>query len=105
MSHEELADSPDSGGDQNQDKTTPICPACGSKFTRRSMRRTWKDRFKSFLGRWPYRCQLCNAPFTVHQDPEAVAHHNAEIEKRLRQREEEERKLEQGAEEQSPKNL
>jgi tRNA(Ile2) C34 agmatinyltransferase TiaS len=102
MSQEDLAGSPDSGGDQNLDDTTPLCPACGSKLTRRSMRRTWKDHMKSAFGRLPYRCQICSTRFTVHQNSEAIARHNADTVAILRLREQAARKLQQQAEERSP---
>jgi hypothetical protein len=61
-----------------------VCPACGSKLIRRSMRRTFKDRFMSLLGKWPYRCQMCNLRFNGPQDPESLAreqaHHNSDEE-------------------------
>ena len=90
---------PDSGGDQQSERTTVLCPSCGSKLTRRSMRRSWKDRLKGAFGRMPYRCQMCNMRFTVHQDPDAIARHNAGTEEYLRQREVEERNLAEAAEE------
>ena len=81
----------DSNGEKNRDKAAPMCPACGSRLTRRSMRRTWKDRFKSAFGLWPYRCQMCNTRFTGPQDPESIARHNASTEEDLREREEDAR--------------
>ena len=95
MSQQDLATVSDSNGDPSRDRTSPLCPACGSKFTRRSMRRSWQDRFKSYFGLWPYRCQMCNTRFTGPQDPESIARHNATIEERLREREEEARREEE----------
>jgi len=37
------------------------------------MRRTLADRLKSLVGRWPYRCQMCNTRFTGPQDAESIA--------------------------------
>ena len=100
MSQKDLAGISDSDGGQKQaDKTTPICPACGSKLTRRSMRRSWKDRFKSAFGLWPYRCQMCNMRFTGPQDPEAIVGHNATVEEDLRKREADARALAEEQEE------
>src|SRR5271166_1967760 len=99
MSQEDLAAIPDSNGDQNRDKTAPLCPACGSKLTRRSMRRSWKDRFKSAFGLWPYRCQMCSMRFVAPQDPERIAKHNASTEQAFEAlREQEEDRLQDVAE-------
>jgi len=53
------------------------------------MRRSWKDRFKSAFGKWPYRCQMCSTRFTAPQDPESIAQFNADTEEDLRARAEE----------------
>ena len=88
MSPEDLASIPDSDEERNcGEKTAVLCPACGSKLTRRSMRRSWKDRFKSLFGIWPYRCQLCSVRFTGPKDVEAIARHNAHAELEMRRRE------------------
>jgi hypothetical protein len=112
MSQEDLAAISDSNGDQHPDKSAPICPSCGSKLTRRSMRRSWVDRFKSAFGLWPYRCQMCNTRFTGRQDPESIARHNALTEEELREREEdtrfeeqEEQKRKQEAHDRDPDDL
>jgi len=55
-----------------------VCPACTSRHIRRSMRKTFKDRFMSLLGRWPYRCQMCNTRFNGPQDAASIARENAE---------------------------
>jgi hypothetical protein len=108
MSQQDLAAVSDSNGDQNPDKTAPMCPACGSKLTRRSMRRSWKDRFKSVFGLWPYRCQMCYMRFTGPQDAESIARYNASTEEQVRarqqearQQEEEQREREEGTREKS----
>jgi hypothetical protein len=59
------------------------------------MRRSFQDRFKSFFGLWPYRCQMCNMRFSGPQDPDAIAKYNASTEEEIRQREEDARDLEQ----------
>jgi hypothetical protein len=41
------------------------------------MRRTMKDRLLSLLGKWPYRCQMCNMRFNGPQDPASIARGNA----------------------------
>lgn len=93
-----MATVPDSSGDQNNgDKLAPVCPSCGSKLTRRSMRRSWQDRFKSIFGLWPYRCQMCNARFTGPQDPDAITKHNADVEADLIKRGEDALDLEEDA--------
>jgi ribosomal protein L37AE/L43A len=84
MSQDDLAAIPDSNGDQQQ--ASPNCPSCGSKLTRRSMRRTWKDRLKTIFGLWPYRCQMCNTRFSGPQDQESIARHNASTEEDFRER-------------------
>ena len=81
MSQSDLAAASASNGDQNGDRENlPIglvCPSCGSKLVRRSMRRTFKDRLMSLLGKWPYRCQMCNLRFNGPQDPASLARENA----------------------------
>lgn len=79
MSQSDLAASPAAGGEQNSENVPAglVCPACGSKLIRRSMRRTFKDRFLSLLGRWPYRCQMCHYRFNGPQDPASLARENA----------------------------
>ena len=66
-----------SDGDRHGDKEELplglVCPSCGSKVIRRSMRRSLKDRFMSLLGRWPYRCQMCGMRFTGPQDAASIA--------------------------------
>lgn len=54
------------------------CPQCNSRLVRRSMRRTFMDRFRSVFGKWPYRCQMCHTRFTGPQDPEFLAREKAE---------------------------
>ena len=54
-----------------------VCPDCGSHLIRRSMRRSFKDRFKSFFGRWPYRCDLCHKRFDGPRDPESIERDSA----------------------------
>jgi hypothetical protein len=80
MSQSDLAAASASNGDQNGEKESLpsglVCPSCGSKLIRRSMRRTFKDRFMSLLGKWPYRCQLCSMRFTGPQDPASIAREN-----------------------------
>jgi hypothetical protein len=41
------------------------------------MRRTFKDRFMSLLGKWPYRCQMCNMRFNGPQDLDSLAREHA----------------------------
>ena len=55
-----------------------VCPSCNSDFIRRSMRRSFKDYLLSLLGRWPYRCELCNMRFNGPQDPVSFARENGE---------------------------
>jgi hypothetical protein len=87
MSQEDLAAIPESNeGRHHEGKLVPMCPDCGCKRTRRSMRRSWRDRFKSVFGQFPYRCQMCNKRFTAPQDQEAIARHNAGIEEEMRLR-------------------
>src|SRR5579859_1448420 len=80
MSQSDLAAASASNGDQNGDKgnlpTGLVCPACGSKLIRRSMRRTFMDRVMSLFGKWPYRCQMCNQRFSGPQDPASLAREN-----------------------------
>ena len=97
MSQEDVAGIPDSGGEQPQEKMAPMCPSCGSKLTRRSMRRSWKDRLKGAFGVPPFRCQLCSMRFTVHERAEAIARHNAEVGEDLRRREERARRSDAAA--------
>ena len=84
MSQSDLAAASASNEDENGDKEHQpagvVCPICGSKLVRRSMRRTLKDRFMSLLGRWPYRCQMCNTRFNGPQDPEFLARERASSE-------------------------
>jgi len=80
MGQSDLAAAPASNGDQDGEKDLPlglVCPACGSKLIRRSMRRTFKDRFMSLLGKWPYRCQMCNMRFNGPQDAASMARDSA----------------------------
>lgn len=63
------------------------------------MRRSWKDRFKSVFGLFPYRCQMCNARFTGPMEAEGIVEHNVNVEKELQRREEEERLLAEEEEE------
>ena len=81
MGQSDLAATSASNGQQNGEKENLplglVCPACGSKLIRRSMRRTFKDRFMSLLGKWPYRCQMCNMRFNGPQDPASIARENA----------------------------
>ena len=81
MGQSDLAATSASNGQQNGEKENLplglVCPACGSKLIRRSMRRTFKDRFMSLLGKWPYRCQMCNMRFSGPQDPASIARENA----------------------------
>jgi len=55
-----------------------VCPACGGKLIRRSMRRGLFDHLKSMVGLWPYRCVLCNTRFNGPQDAESIARHESE---------------------------
>jgi hypothetical protein len=55
------------------------------------MRRSWKDRFKSAFGLWPYRCQMCSMRFTGPQEAEAIARHNVKVEQILHEQQEDER--------------
>jgi hypothetical protein len=84
MSQPDLAAASASNGEKEHLPEGMVCPACGSKLIRRSMRRTFKDRFMSLLGKWPYRCQMCNLRFNGPQDPESLAreqaHHNPDEE-------------------------
>jgi len=41
------------------------------------MRRTFKDRLMSMIGKFPYRCQMCNTRFSGPQDPASLARENA----------------------------
>ncbi len=81
MSQSDLAAEPASNGDHNgETESLPaglVCPSCGSRLIRRSMRRTFKDRFMSLLGKWPYRCQMCSMRFNGPQDPASIARANA----------------------------
>src|ERR1700733_4872194 len=81
MSQSDLAAASASNGDHNGGKEDLplglVCPACGSKLIRRSMRRSFKDRFMSLLGKWPYRCQMCNMRFNGPQDPASFARDHA----------------------------
>ena len=77
MSQPDLA-SASANGDHDEGKAGDlplglVCPSCGSKLIRRSMRRSLKDRFMSMLGRWPYRCQMCDMRFNGPQDPASIA--------------------------------
>ena len=54
-----------------------VCPSCGSKLIRRSVRRTFRDRLMSLLGKWPYRCQMCSFRFNGPQDAASIARNNA----------------------------
>ena len=89
MSQPDLAAASDSNGEKEQIPEGMVCPACGSKLIRRSMRRTFKDRFMSLLGKWPYRCQMCNVRFNGPQDPESIAreqalhHHDEDLDEEL----------------------
>ena len=65
------------GDDHEQLPPGLVCPGCGSKLLRRSMRRTFKDRLLSLLGRWPYRCQMCHHRFNGPQDPASQARDDA----------------------------
>jgi hypothetical protein len=84
MSQSDPAAASGSNGDQDgqKERLPPglVCPACGSRLIRRSMRRTLKDRFMSLLGRWPYRCQMCNMRFNGPQDPASIAREHARVE-------------------------
>jgi len=75
MSQTDLAaTSSDDGNGENEILPSGLtCPYCGSKLLRRSMRRTFKDRLLSLLGKWPYRCQMCNERFSGPQDPASIA--------------------------------
>ena len=55
-----------------------VCPSCGGKLIRRSMRRSVFDHLKSLVGRWPYRCILCNARFNGPPDPDSIARRDEE---------------------------
>jgi DNA-directed RNA polymerase subunit RPC12/RpoP len=82
MKHSDLTAESEFHGDQRQGESGAlppglVCPACGSKLIRRSMRRTFKDRLMSMLGKFPYRCQMCNMRFSGPQDPASLARENA----------------------------
>lgn len=68
-----ISDSVPHGRDENNDQDHLVCPNCGSRLVRRSMRRTIGDRLKSLFGKWPYRCQMCDTRFNGQQDPAFVA--------------------------------
>jgi rubredoxin len=85
MSQPDLA-STSANGDHDEGKAGDlplglVCPSCGSKLIRRSMRRSFKDRLMSLLGRWPYRCQMCDMRFNGPQDPASIAREAAHQER------------------------
>lgn len=85
MSQPDLAAQASNGdhGDNADSRDLPtglVCPSCGSKLVRRSMRRTFLDRLRSLFGRWPYRCQMCNMRFTGPQDAASIARGHARLE-------------------------
>jgi len=101
MSRSDVAPDSASNGQEHDRHDLPpglVCPSCGSKLIRRSMRRTLKDRFMSMVGKWPYRCQMCNMRFFGPQDPLSLAKENAPSP------EEEEMLANEAGEEQEPKN-
>jgi len=80
MSRSDVAPDSASNGEEHERHDVPpglVCPSCGSKLIRRSMRRTLKDRFMSLMGKWPYRCQMCNMRFLGPPDPQSLAKQNA----------------------------
>lgn len=92
MGQEDLATVPEPDeGQHGEDKTTLLCPSCGSKLTRRSMRRSWQDRLKAMFGSWPYRCQMCSMRFTGPKDQEAILRFNEDVGEELHRRAEETR--------------
>ena len=93
MSRSDVAPNSASNGEENDRSDLPpglVCTSCGSKLIRRSMRRTMKDRLMSLLGKWPYRCQMCNTRFFGPQDPLSLAKENAPSPEELEMLEEEE---------------
>ena len=80
MSRSDVAADSASHGEGHERHDVPpglICPQCQSKLVRRSMRRTFKDRVLSMLGKWPYRCEMCNLRFSGPQDPASFARQHA----------------------------
>jgi hypothetical protein len=75
MSQTDLAATSSNDGNEENEllATGLICPFCRGKLIRRSQRRTFKDRLMSLLGKWPYRCLLCNERFSGPQDAASIA--------------------------------